>query len=61
MEENEALAINIITGMFKVIILIALPLLCLSTPVLFAEVPKINKWWPPEDIMAGLGTPGYAI
>lgn len=29
-------------------------------PVRFAYINRINSWWPPEAIAAGLGVPGYA-
>ena len=29
-------------------------------PVRFAYIDKINQWWPPEKIAAGIGVPGYA-
>jgi hypothetical protein len=29
-------------------------------PVRLAYIDKINQWWPPEKIAAGIGVPGYA-
>ena len=29
-------------------------------PICLTYVNKINNWWPPEKIAAGLGVPGYA-
>jgi len=28
--------------------------------VRLAYIDKINQWWPPEKIAAGIGVPGYA-
>lgn len=29
-------------------------------PVRMAYIDKLNQWWPPEKIAAGMGVPGYA-
>ena len=29
-------------------------------PIRLAYIDKINEWWPPEKIAAGIGVPGYA-
>ena len=30
------------------------------SPVIFTEISKIQNWWPPESIVAGIGMPGFA-
>lgn len=34
--------------------------MAVSYPVRLAYIDKINQWWPPEKIAAGIGVPGYA-
>lgn len=45
---------------FKEKIILDQEAIATSYPVRLAYIDKINQWWPPEKIAAGIGVPGYA-